>query len=93
MATNQGDRRKMAVYKLDILSRFGKFYAAFYAAETPKPNPTDNKPLNSMEEVLAQINEEIKKHGLDEEQDTIIFRNIGYDDYTKLAREVRMGTY
>jgi len=83
----------MATYKLDIIKRHGKFHAAFYGATDPKPDPAESPAQESIGDVWKQVTKTIEDKKLDEENDSIIFRNIAYDDFTMLAREVKMGTY
>ena len=83
----------MATYKVEIIARLGKFHGVFFEASGPKADPADAPALGSVEDVWKGIENEIETHGLDEDSDSIIFRGIAYDDYTKLAREVRMATY
>ena len=83
----------MASYKLDVVSRLGKFHRAFYEATGAKGDPLDTEANDSLDDLCKAIVGDIEAAGLDEESDTIIFRNIAYDNYTQLTREVKRATY
>ena len=83
----------MATYKLDIIARHGKYYSVLYPAGGGKGNPLDNEPADNIGDILENLEEEIESKGLDEENDSIIFRQIAYDDFTSLAREIKRATY
>jgi hypothetical protein len=83
----------MATYKVEVVSRHGKFHSALFAANGPKADPLQNKAFGSVEDLVAALASEIEAKGLDEEQDPIIWRNIAYDDYDQLKREIRLATY
>lgn len=83
----------MATYKVEIVARLGKFQGVFFAAGGPKKDPTDSPQFATIKDVWEAIEKEISSAGLDEDSDSIIFRGIAYDDFGKLAREVRMATY
>lgn len=83
----------MASYKLDVLSRLGKFHRAFYDATGAKGDPRDSEAIASLDDLCKAITADIEAAGLDEESDTIIFRNIAYDNYSQLTREVKRATY
>ncbi len=83
----------MATYKLDIVQRHGKYHAAFYGATAPKADPLESPALESIADIWKQVTKTIDEKKLDEENDAIIFRQIAFDDFTMLAREVKMATY
>ncbi len=83
----------MATFKIDIIQRHGKFHVAFYGATEPKADPLQSPALESIADIWKQVLKTIDEKKLDEENDAIIFRNIAFDDFTMLAREVKMATY
>ena len=83
----------MATYKLDIIQRFGKYHAAFYSAESAKKDPAESPSVESIEDVLKQLGGFIEDNKLEEKKDAIIFRNIAFDDFAMLNREVKMANY
>ena len=83
----------MATYKIEIIARLGKFHGVFFEATGAKVDPADAPAHGSVGDVWKSVEKEIESRGLDEDSDSIIFRGIAYDDFTKLAREVRMATY
>jgi hypothetical protein len=83
----------MATYKVEVMSRHGKFHHALFSANGPKGDPLSNKAFENIDDLVASLAAEIESKGLDEEQDPIIWRNIAYDDYDQLKREIRLATY
>jgi hypothetical protein len=83
----------MATYKVEIVQRHGKYHQAFYDANGPKGNPLDSKAAESIDDIVKAVQGEIEKRHLDPDQDTVIFRNIGYSDFSMLTREIKRGTY
>ncbi len=83
----------MATYKVEVVSRLGKLHASLYEATGSKIDPTETPPHDSITDIWKALEAQIEQRGLDEETDSIIFRNIAYDDFSKLSREIRMATY
>jgi hypothetical protein len=83
----------MATYKLSIVSKLGKFYLAFGTSSAPKVEPTQNPALGSVSEVVSELKKQIETKKLEGTSDTIIYRNIAYDDWELLSREVALSTF
>ena len=83
----------MATYKVEIVARHGKLHSSFFSASGPKLDPLDSPARDSVEDLVNSLSTEIEKAGLNEEGDSIIFRNIAYDNFAKLLREIRMANY
>lgn len=83
----------MATYKLDVVSNLGKFHAALYAASGEKQAATTEPAHNTLDALVSNLNKRFKQQGVSEDQDAIIFRGIAYEDFSRLAREIKMATY
>ena len=83
----------MATYKFEAEMRYGKYYGNLRKATDPKPNLVKGKELSNAAELATFFNAEIERLGLDEDDDTIIFRGCGHNDYVALEREIRFATY
>ena len=83
----------MATYKFDGIQRFGKFYGTFYKANAAKPDPLKNNALSDAKALSDYLRAQIAEGGLVEDEDSIIFRGVDYEDFEQLLREVRMSTY
>lgn len=83
----------MATYKVEIVARLGKLHASFYEVGGSKVNPSDTPALDNVEDVIKVVQTEITSRNLNEDGDSVIFRNIAYDDFTKLSREIKMAKY
>ena len=83
----------MATYKFEAEMRYGKYYGNLRSATDPKPDLSKGSPLTSATELANYFNAEIERIGLDEDDDTIIFRGCGHNDYVALEREIRFATY
>lgn len=82
----------MATYKFAANKRFGKFHGALCKAGT-EPNPTDNPALDTMDDLLEYLTNELEGQKVVEDDDTIIFRNVGYEDFSQLEWAVKRATY
>ncbi len=83
----------MAIYKYEAIQKFGKFYGALYKASDAKPNVGAGEAFASTEALAENLTAQINNHGLDEDDDSIIWRNDAYEDFSALARAVRMASY
>jgi hypothetical protein len=83
----------MATYKLDVVSNLGKFHASLYAASGEKQPTTTVPSHNNLDTLVSNLNKQFKQKGVSEDQDAIIFRGIAYEDFSRLARDIKMATY
>ena len=83
----------MATFKFNAVQRYGKFHGALYEASGPKKDPLQHPAQESTTSLSAFLNAQISELGLDEDNDTIIFRNNSYDDFAALEKAVRLATY
>ena len=82
----------MATWKLETESRFGKFFVHLRKAGDPKPDLAKTEALSSMNDAALKVLELAESNKLSEDDDSIIWRNIAYDDFDQLADEVRLAT-
>ncbi|MEL6181684.1 MAG: hypothetical protein AAFS10_22180 [Myxococcota bacterium] len=83
----------MATYKFEAEMRYGKYYGNLRKASDPKPDLTKGQAMSNAAELADFFNTEIERLSLDEDEDTIIFRGCGHNDYIALEREIRFATY
>ncbi|MCA9562135.1 MAG: hypothetical protein KC561_01540 [Myxococcales bacterium] len=83
----------MATYKVDVISKLGKFHYALWEASGPKGDPNDSAAHDNLDDVVSSLRRDIDNAGFDDEDDSVIFRGIAYDDIGRLSREIKMGTY
>lgn len=83
----------MATYKFEAEQRYGKYFAHLRKAADVKPNLTQEKPMASAEEVADFLIKQTEKLKLKEGADSIIWRNVAYEDFDSLADSVRRATY
>ena len=83
----------MASFKLNVVHRYGKYYSALYKATDAQGDPLSNPAQPSPEDLSKQVRAQIESLGLDEEEDSIIFRGVSYESFRQLENEVRMAKY
>ncbi len=83
----------MATYKVEMTKQLGKFHAAFWNASGAKTSPLDSPGFESLADAVKAIETAIDKAGLDDDNDSVIFRGIAYDDFAMLTREIGRATY
>ena len=83
----------MATYKFNAVQRYGKFHGALYKASDPQKDPLQHPAQDSAASLSAFLNAQISELGVDEDSDTIIFRNNSYNDFAALEKAVRLATY
>ena len=83
----------MVSYKLDIIQKYGKLQKRIYkTAERPK----DYDPkvaYKTIHDVLGARVEDLKGISFDEDEDTITFRGVAYDDMYALKVTIRDSQY
>ncbi len=83
----------MATFKFNAIQRYGKLYGALFKATDAPLDPLQNAALDNNADLASWLSDQIAANGLDEEEDTVIFRNNSYNDFVALERAVRMASY
>jgi hypothetical protein len=82
----------MATYKFAAEKKFGKFHGALNKAGVDNI-PTSKPAHDTMEDLLGYLGDQLESQTVSEDDDTVIFRNVGYDDFSQLEWAVKRATY
>ncbi len=77
----------MAIYRLEIAKRFGKYHLKF----AQNLQGTDEKTYEGLEDAVGFLRKEIA--ALDLESDSVIFRGIAYASLNEVERAVKNAPY
>ncbi len=81
---------RMPSYKVDVVKRFGKLHFALWVATEARPDLLKSKAYEDVDELLADARKAAGKLG---PGDSIIFRQIAYDDRGELFSEMKRAEY
>ncbi len=82
----------MATYKFAAEKKFGKFHGSLNKAGQ-ETTPTANPALDTVEDLCEYLGDQLESQTVSEDDDTVIFRNVGYDDFAQLEWAVKRATY
>lgn len=82
----------MATYKFEAVLKFGKFHGAL-AKAGERTIPTANPALDSVDDLVQYLLDQLDAQKIEEDEDSVIFRNVGYDDFSQLEQAVKRATY
>lgn len=80
----------MATYKLEIKKEFGQLHLRMYASADLAP--TFAGPVKDLIGLIEAVNSSLDERKVTS-ADTVVFRQIGYNDRTDLRDAVRTATY
>lgn len=81
----------MAIYKLDVEQKYGQYRFRLYP-KSDKPGEFASA-ANDVKGLVANLEEALDDLDLQPGADSVIFRNIEYDDATALRETVRFSKY
>ncbi len=80
----------MATYKLEIIKQFGKIQHRLFPSSGSAPDFTT--PVGDVHGLLDVVTKSLDDVGVTK-ADTVVFRQIGYDNRDDLREAVRTATY
>jgi hypothetical protein len=83
----------MATYKFNAVMRYGKFHGNLYLATGEAGDPLTSPAQDNTNALSSFLQSQLEAKGLDEDSDTVIFRNNSYSDWSELEKAVRLATY
>jgi hypothetical protein len=81
----------MAVYRLDVEKRFGQFLLRLYPQG--ELAPPFGAPCTHVKALVAELAARLDGLTLAPDADSVVFRNIAYDDPVALRETVRLSRY
>jgi hypothetical protein len=81
----------MAVYRLDVEKRFGQFLLRLYPQGVVAP--AFGAPCAHIKALTAELAARLDGLALGPGGDSVVFRNIAYDDVVALRETVRLSRY
>ena len=83
----------MSTYKFVAEKRYGKYYGAIAKAGTGPVDTNSSQPIETVDDMIDFMHDQMEGLHIQEGQDSVIFRNVSYDDFGDLEWAVRRATY
>ena len=82
----------MATYRFEVAMQYGKLHGHLVPAGQ-RPSVTAQPAADSLADLVDTLHNQLETCGVTEEDDTVIFRNVAYEDFAQLEWAVRRATY
>ena len=82
----------MATYKFVVEVRYGKLHGDLVESGQGA-DATAQPALDSVGDLVEYLNDQLEAKDVVEDDDSVIFRNVAYDDFAQLEWAVKRATY